>query len=587
MSDAHRELTSRSTHETIRRQAKRWLKEIEAGDTEAIARFRKLIPNHAAVPKLREVQHALARGYGLPNWAALKQELIAREAAARGHAALVALFLEKSALRYGVRPGTQSWGEYEADRPARGALAQRLLERHPEIIGDSIHTAVAAHDLDAVHDFLGKDAALADKPSGFDGWTPLIRLAFARLPNETLSRNAVAIAQLLLDHGAAANAFWSDGSNQFTPLTGVIGGGEGNQPPHPQAEALARLLIDRGADPVNGQALYNSSLGADDVTWLDLLWSETEKRGEIGRWHEPVRELPAPPLDYLLGNAVPRQPKRAAWLLAHGASAQALNAYSKQSLVKQAMLDGRSDLVRLLIDNGASPIKLYGQEAFTAATARGDEAEAERLLAGNPEFLLSPAPLFVAIRQGKPRIAALALRLGVSPDAQTRDGIRALHEAAGSDAIEIVALLIEAGAEIDPIERRYGSTPLGWARHQGASAAQIYLASRSRDIQALCEAAEIERLEALFAEEPALANTPARSGEPPLFCLPDDDASACDLVEFLLAAGADPAVRNAEGLTLAQVAHKRGLLDAAALLETSLLPSGIPLRNTCGGSWWV
>ncbi|RYE83376.1 MAG: ankyrin repeat domain-containing protein, partial [Hyphomicrobiales bacterium] len=499
MSDALRELTSRSTHETIRRQAKRWLKEIEAGDAEALARFRKLTPNHAGAPKLREIQHALARDYGLPSWAALKQELVAREAAARGHAALVALFLEKSALRYGVRPGTQGWGEYEADRPARGALAQRLLERHPDIARDSIHAAVAAHDLDAVGACLRKDTELADKPSEFDGWTPLVRLAFTRLPNEAQSHNAVAIAQLLLDHGADPNALFSDGSNHFTPLTGVIGGGESNQPPHPQALALAQLLIARGADPVNGQALYNSSLGADDVTWLDLLWNETEKRGESGRWYEPVRELPAPPLDYLLGNAVPRQPKRAAWLLAHGASAQALNAYSKQSLVKQAMLDGRSDLVRLLIDNGASPVDLDGQEAFTAAVARGDETQARQLLSGNPDFLLSPAPLFVAIRQGRPEVAALALGLGVSPDAETRDGVRALHEAAGSDAIEIVARLVEAGAQIDPIERRYGSTPLGWARHQGASAAQIYLASRSRDIEALCEAGEIERLEALVA----------------------------------------------------------------------------------------
>jgi ankyrin repeat protein len=574
MSDPTRELTFRSTLETIRRQAKRWLKEIEAGDTEALARFRKLIPNHAGVAKLRVVQHALARDYGLANWAALKQELTAREAAARGHAALVALFLEKSVLRYGVRPGTQSWGDYEADRPARGALAQRLLERHPEIAGDSIHTAIAAHDLGAIRGFISRDATLAEKPSEFDGWTPLVRLAFTRLPNEALAHNAIAIAQFLLDHGADPNALFSDGSNHFSPLTGVIGGGENGQPPHPQAEALARLLIACGADPLNGQALYNSSLGADDVTWLDLLWSETEKRGETGRWREPVRELPAPPLDYLLGNAVPRQPKRAAWLLAHGAKAQALNAYSKQSLVKQAMLDGRSDLVRLLVDNGANPVELSGPEAFTAAVARGDEDEARRLLTGNPEFLLSPAPLFVAIRQGKPEIAALALRLGVSPNAETRDGVRALHEAAGSDAIEIVALLVEAGAEIDPIERRYGSTPLGWARHQGAGAAQIYLASRSRDIEGLCQAAEIERLETLFVEAPALANAPARSGEPPLFCLPDDDTSACDLVEFLLAAGADPAVQNAEGLTPAQVARKRGLLDTAALLEASLLPSG-------------
>jgi ankyrin repeat protein len=572
MSDPARELTSRSTLETIRRQAKRWLKEIEAGDVQALDRFRKLIPNHAGVAKLREVQHALARDYGLASWAALKQELITREAAAQGHAALVALFLEKSALRYGVRPGTQSWGEYEADRPARGALAQRLLERHPEIVRDNIHAAVAAHDLDAVSALLRKDAALSDKPREFDGWTPLVRLAFTRLPNEALSRNAVAIAQLLLDHGADPNALFSDGSNHFTPLTGVIGGGESNQPPHPQTEALARLLIARGADPVNGQALYNSSLGADDVIWLDLLWSETDKRSETQRWHEPVRELPAPPLDYLLGNAVPRQPKRAAWLIAHGADAQALNAYSKQSLVKQAMLDGRDDLVRLLVENGASPVQLDGQDAFTAAVARGDEAEARRLLSGDPDLVASPAPLFVAIRQDKPEIAALALHLGVSPDARTRDGVRALHEAAGSDAIEIVALLVEAGAEIDPVERRYGSTPLGWARHQGASAAQIYLASRSRDVEALCQAAEIERLEALFAEEPALANAPARSGEPPLFCLPDDDTSACDLVEFLLAAGAEPAVRNGEGLTPAQIARKRGLLDAAASLENSLLP---------------
>jgi len=574
MSDPTRELTSRSTLETIRRQAKRWLKEIEAGAAEAIAHFRKLMPSHAGAPKLREVQHALARDYGLASWAALKQELATREAAARGHAALVALFLEKSALRYGVRPGMQSWGEYEADRPARGALAQRLLERHPEIVGDSIHSAIAAHDRDAVGAFLSRDATLADRPSEFDGWTPLLRLAFTRLPNEALSRNAVAIAQLLLDHGADPNALFSDGSNHFTPLTGVIGGGESNQPPHPQAGALARLLIAHGADPLNGQALYNSSLGADDVSWLDLLWSETEKRGQSGRWREPVRELPVPPLDYLLGNAVPRQPKRAAWLLARGADARALNAYSKQSLVKQAMLDGRSDLVRLLVDNGASPVELTGQEAFTAAVARGDEDEARQLLDGNPDFLRDPAPFLVAIRQGKAEIAALALRLGVSPDVQTRDGVRALHEAAGSDAIEIVVLLAEAGAEIDPIERRYGSTPLGWARHQGSAAAQIYLASRSRDVEALCQAAEIERLEGLFAEEPALANAATRSGELPLFCLPDDDTSACDLVEFLLAAGGDPTVRNSEGQTPAHVARKRGLLDTAGLLEAPLLPSG-------------
>lgn len=562
-----RELTPRSNLETVRRQAKRWLKEIEAGDAAALARFRDLVPQQSGTPKLREVQHALAREYGFPSWAALKQELAAREVAARGLAALVALFLEKSALRYGVRPGTQEWGQYEADRPARSALALRLLERHPEIARDSIHSAVAAHDLDAVRDFLAGDPALAARQSAFDGWTPLLRLAFTRLPGHAPSANALEIAELLLAHGAAANGFWSDGSNHFTALTGAVGGGENGQPAHPQAEALTRLLIAHGADPLDGQALYNSSLGADETLWLDLFWDETAKRGQQGRWREPIRELPAPPLNYLLGNAVPRQPRRAAWLLAHGARPDAANAHSQRSLVRQALLDGREDLVALLLDHGAAPVELGEREAFIAAIARSDEAEATGLLQAHPEFRLDPGPLQIAIRQERPEIAALALRLGVSPDAEGRAGVRALHEAAGANATDIVALLLKTGAEIDPVERRFGSTPLGWAHHQGASAAQALLATRSRDIDALCRAGEGERLEALFAGDPALANAPTRSGEPPLFCLPDDDDGAADLAELLLAMGADRQVRNAAGQTPAEAARRRGLLDTAALLE--------------------
>src|SRR5262249_17538281 len=145
----------------------------------------------------------------------------------------------------------------------------------------------------------------------------------------------------------------SDGHNAFTVLTGVIGGGEGGQTPHPQAEALAGLLIERGADPLDGQALYNTSLGADDTSWLDLMWSECERRGQTARWDEPIRELGRPPLEYLIGNAVPRHPGRVAWLLAHGARGDARNAYSKEPVVLHAAVAGRQDLVDLLVAHGA------------------------------------------------------------------------------------------------------------------------------------------------------------------------------------------------------------------------------------------
>src|SRR5262245_12618763 len=230
-------LTSQSNLESLRKEAKRWLKALRAGDPQSIDRLTRIHPGHKT-PTLRVVQHGLALEYGFPNWAALKRELEERVLAARSHAEQVALFLEKSANRYNVAPGTAQWNTYEPDRPARGELSSRLLARHPEIARDSLHTAVAAHDIKAVEEFLAKDPSLANQPGGPDGWTPLLRLAYTRIPIEAVNRNGVKIAAALLDHGANPKVSWSDGENNFTVLTGVIGGGEGRQSAHPQAEAL-------------------------------------------------------------------------------------------------------------------------------------------------------------------------------------------------------------------------------------------------------------------------------------------------------------------------------------------------------------
>ena len=58
----------------------------------------------------------------------------------------------------------------------------------------------------------------------------------------------------------------------------------------------------------------------------------------------------------------------------------------------------------------------------------------------------------------------------------------------------------------------------------------------------------------------------AFNGEEPLFALPDDDDLAVEVVELLLAHGADPSVKNVAGLTPAEAAKKRGLEEAAAAL---------------------
>jgi len=66
-------LTARSTLDSLRRDAKRWLKSATAGDPKALSRLRTLYPGHATPPTLREVQQALARAYGFASWADLKQ----------------------------------------------------------------------------------------------------------------------------------------------------------------------------------------------------------------------------------------------------------------------------------------------------------------------------------------------------------------------------------------------------------------------------------------------------------------------------------------------------------------------------------
>ena len=99
--------------------------------------------------------------------------------------------------------------------------------------------------------------------------------------------HALDFVRTLLDHGANPNAQFDDGwGNPFKVLTGVIGHGEGDKPPHPRASELALLLIERGADPYDFQALYNTSITRDDTTWLDILWTGSEQRDRLVKWRE-------------------------------------------------------------------------------------------------------------------------------------------------------------------------------------------------------------------------------------------------------------------------------------------------------------
>lgn len=548
-----RTLTPDSSLETLKKEAKRWLKALRAGDAQARSRLVAITPAAPANPSLRDVQLALAREHGLSGWAALRTALDDLAMARRSVGERVDIVLRSA------------WG-------GDPAAAARILTRWPEIATHDLYIAVATGNRAEVERRLAADPGAATRKGGPLDWEPLLYLAYARLPGGEM--HALDLARTLLDHGANANAQFDDGwGNPFKILTGVIGQGEGDKPPHPQANELALLLIERGADPYDSQALYNTSITRDDTTWLDFLWTWSERRDRLGKWREKAWKIgdnvPLNALDYLLGNAVAADHvRRTEWLLMHGANADGVHAYSSRPLREEALIYGHAAMADLLVRHGANASPLDGQAAFQAACMRLDRDAARRLADQHPECLHNPAPMLTAARQGRADVVALLLELGMDVDIADEIEQRGLQVAVAGGSLEVVKLLVAHGADIDRPTTSFGGGAMGYAAHFDRREIAAFLMPLSRDVFNLTYLGMAERLRALLAEDPQFANAKApRAGITALFCLPDDEDAAVEMTTLLIAHGADPNIVNKEGLTAEQVARKRGLIDAADLMS--------------------
>jgi ankyrin repeat protein len=154
-------------------------------------------------------------------------------------------------------------------------------------------------------------------------------------------------------------------------------------------------------------------------------------------------------------------------------------------------------------------------------------------------------------------------------EAVDHEGISPLHRAVQSGSLAAVNRLLGAGADPNLHERRWGGTPMSWSIVLGKPQVADRLAPLSRDVRALSRMAAFERLKAVLAAEPALANQrlDAEDAPTPLFCLPNDEDAAVEAVRILLAHGADPGVRSRKGETAIDAARARGLDEAAELME--------------------
>ena len=403
-------------------------------------------------------------------------------------------------------------------------------------------------------------------------------MSFTRLPLPSVTENAVAIARALLDHGANPNVYFMAGDSRYTPLTGAIGEGEEGRPAHQQRDALVRLLLDRGANPYDGQVIYNIHFNGKVLWFLELIHEHALRTGRAADWADPEWQMLnaggyGTGARWFLDIAVEHNDAQLAeWCLSHGAnpnSAPGPQRRNRQrSLYEEAVFRGHGGVAELLVRYGAtrSSMALTSIQSLVAACLCGDTAAIRSEIARHPELLKSHDALFAAAKYNRRGAVELLLDLGTSPDVESPAGERALHIAAYADAVDVGELLIARGAEVDPIGRQFSNTPLGGAMHCQSARMVALLARHSRSAWEVGYSGHVDRLRELLTEKPERAR--GYDGETLLMYLPpDDEAKAMEAARLLLEHGADPAIKDPQGKTAADRAERNGMDRVAAFLR--------------------
>jgi ankyrin repeat protein len=375
--------------------------------------------------------------------------------------------------------------------------AQAILMAHPELAGCNIHTAAVLGDDAAVRGFLEADPASATAKGGPRGWDALTHLCFSRYLRLEPARSEgfVRAAAVLLDAGANPNSGWYEVHHQPEPTWESVLYGAAGVAHH---AGLTRLLLERGADPNDGETPYHAPESYDMGVLKTLV--------ESGKLTDESLST------ILLRKADWHHSEAIQWLLEQGVDPNRITHWGRTALFQALLRDNALAIIEVLLDHGADPaiagstgpglqgssltsaalaarrgrsdvlaalerrgipIELHGVDRLIAACAR-DDADGIRLITNQEpervaELIAEGGKLLADFAgngntQGVRNLLDLGIEIAtlyaqgdgyfsVAPDSM------ALHVAAWRARHDTVKFLIDRGAPVDARDGQ-GRTPL-------------------------------------------------------------------------------------------------------------------------------
>ena len=383
-----------------------------------------------------------------------------------------------------------------AIRDRAAAEAAQLRDQYPGIGRANVFIACCLGEADFVAEALAAEPQIAVTGHEPDGWPPLLYLCASPF-HAGNPQGVLRCAELLLAHGADPNShmLW-DAEDPHSKIPALYFACVADNVP------VVRLLLERGADPNDGESIYHAA-ELNHTECMELLLAHgVDISGQHAHWQNT-------PLYFLAGYgeadancATATEGMR--WLLEHGADpnvpshakaetplhrvaafgrgaavVELLLAHAAE--VDQARFDGRTAYVLalragntvvtdLLLRHGADAGRALPVDELLGACMWADAGMARRLLAQHPELpsQLTDEDRWVfaqAADEGREASVRLMAELGFDLRWEGHGCGTPLHKAAWRGNPVMVRLLLELGAPVNVRDGQYGSSPLGWAAH--------------------------------------------------------------------------------------------------------------------------